>query len=134
MKLFKAKKRQYSNICFLNNDYFEKENLDLYEILGRTDYLMTDFSSIYFDYLHLNKPIFFISNYLNQYERIRGLLLAPYQKVVPGATIHDQAEMVAALSNLDNDNFAKKRHYWLDLTYTIPSQKNCQRNFDNLHN
>lgn len=129
MKLVSSKANLYSNICFLNNSYLEDKDIDLYEILGATDYLMTDFSSIYFDYLHLNKPIYFITNYLKQYQKIRGLLLAPYQDVVPGACINDQEQMVKILQQ-DQDEFAKARKYWLDLTYTIDRQHNCQRNFE----
>ncbi len=72
MKLFKDFHLEASHIAFLNNsDLFDRE-LDLYEILGATDFLMTDFSSIYFDYLHLNKPLYFVTNCLAQYEQTRG--------------------------------------------------------------
>ncbi len=69
MRLFANFKSSYSNISFMNNDYLFDHNYDLYELLGDTDFLMTDFSSIYFDYLHLNKPIVFVTNFLEQYEK-----------------------------------------------------------------
>ncbi|QNQ80899.1 CDP-glycerol glycerophosphotransferase family protein [Lactobacillus sp. PV034] len=132
MKLFENKGKNYSNIVFLNNSYLEENNYDLYELLGLTDYLMTDFSSIYFDYLHLNKPIIFITNYLEQYEKTRGLLIDPYEDVVPGPTVNNQRELVSQIATLSNESFEEKRKYWLKLSYTAPLQNNCKRNFDNL--
>ncbi|GBG04831.1 CDP-glycerol glycerophosphotransferase family protein [Lactobacillus rodentium] len=133
MKLFKATEQQYSNIIFLENNYLEKNNLDLYELLGSTDYLMTDFSSIYFDYLHLNKPIIFITNYLEKYEKIRGLLITPYQNVVPGTVVTNQSELLDQITSLNPRDFESKRNYWLKLSYTVSSQDNCKRNFDTLN-
>jgi CDP-glycerol glycerophosphotransferase (TagB/SpsB family) len=134
MKLIPQSKQTYSNLCFLGNDYLFDQQIDLYSLLGQTDYLLTDFSSIYFDYLHLNKPVFFVTNFLRQYEQIRGLLLTPYEEVVPGQTINNQQEMLAALAQLDQDQEQAKRQYWLDLTYPIAHDGNCERNFTSLHN
>lgn len=133
MKFSDGEGQHYSNICFLKNDYLFDNELDLYEILGETDYLLTDFSSIYFDYLHLDKPIFFITNHLKEYEKTRGLLLTPYEEVVPGKTVNSQSEMVEAFKDLTNDQYAQKRQYWLNLTYTISPRDNCQRNFEEVN-
>lgn len=132
MKMVQASRHLYSNICFLDNDYLFKKKIDLYELLGQTDYLITDFSSIYFDYLHLNKPVFFITNFLTQYEKTRGLLLTPYKKVVPGLTVNSQVELLSALMNLGQDDFQRARQYWLSLTYTVPRTENCRRVWQSL--
>lgn len=134
MKAFDAKNFNYSNIIFLDNTYLYQNELDLYEILGLTDFLITDYSSIYFDYLHLNKPIIFITNYLKNYEEVRGLLLDPYQKVVPGDTVNNEQELLFSLTNLESDKFEKKRKYWLSLSYSIDLDDNCRRNFAALKN
>lgn len=127
MKMVQSNRHLYSNICFLDNGYLFDKGVDLYEILGRTDYLITDFSSIYFDYLHLDKPMFFITNFLHQYEKTRGLLLTPYKEVVPGLTVDSQVLLLSALMNLDQDDFQNQRHYWLSMTYTVPHTDNCER-------
>ena len=46
-----------SNITLYENSAFEKCGKPLYEILKYTDALITDYSSIYYDYLLLQKPI-----------------------------------------------------------------------------
>lgn len=123
MRLFNHLSSQFSNIAFLNNDYLLEHDYDLYELLGDTDFLITDFSSVYFDYLSLNKPIIFITNYLKQYEKARGLLIGPYEQVVPGICVKNQEELQTALG--DPDNYHSQRKYWLDLTNQIQGHSYC---------
>ena len=119
MRLFDNFKSSYSNIAFLNNDYLFDNNYDLYELLGDTDFLMTDFSSIYFDYLHLNKPIVFVTNFLKQYEKTRGLLMGPYSEITPGISVNSEQELIDNLAHLDNQQIANRRLYWLHLTSQV---------------
>lgn len=130
MRLFSAFKSQYSNIAFLNNDYLFKNNYDLYELLGDTDFLLTDFSSIYFDYLELNKPIIFVTNFLKQYEKTRGLLMGPYEEITPGICVNSQKELLANLDQLDNQQIRNRRLYWLHLTNQIKKDNYCEQMFN----
>ncbi|MGQ5708901.1 CDP-glycerol glycerophosphotransferase family protein [Lactobacillus sp. PSON] len=130
MRLFDNFNSQYSNIAFLNNDYLFDNNYDLYELLGNTDFLMTDFSSIYFDYLHLNKPIIFVTNFLKQYEKTRGLLMGPYEEITPGICINSQKEFIQNLDSLDNQQIRNRRLYWLDLTNQVKGDNYSEKVFD----
>lgn len=130
MRLFANFKNKYSNIAFLNNDYLFDNNYDLYELLGDTDFLMTDFSSIYFDYLHLNKPIVFVTNFLGQYEKTRGLLMGPYSEITPGINVNSQRELVAKLDQLDNQQLVNRRLYWLHLTSQVKADSYCEQVFN----
>lgn len=130
MRMFENFKSKYSNIAFMNNDYLFDHNYDLYELLGNTDFLMTDFSSIYFDYLHLNKPIIFVTNFLKQYEKTRGLLLGPYEEITPGICVNSQSEFVQNLDNLDNQQIKNRRLYWLDLTNQVKGKDYSEQVFD----
>ena len=96
-----------------------EHDYDLYELLGDTDFLMTDFSSIYFDYLHLNKPIVFVTNFLKQYEKTRGLLMGPYSEITPGISVNSEQELIDNLDHLDNQQIANRRLYWLHLTSQV---------------
>lgn len=123
MKLLGNLNCEFSNIAFLNNNYLFQHDYDLYELLGDTDLLITDFSSIYFDYLNLNKPIIFITNYLSQYENARGLLIGPYKQVVPGPCVKSQDELIHALHG--QDKYEQKRQYWLSMTNQIDTESYC---------
>ncbi|WEV71283.1 CDP-glycerol glycerophosphotransferase family protein [Lactobacillus sp. ESL0785] len=132
MQLFNKLTSDFSNIAFLNNDYLAKNDYDLYELLGATDFLVTDFSSIYFDYLNLAKPMIFVTNYLEKYEQTRGLLLSPYEEIVPGPCVKTQTELLAALTQVacGQDDYKQKRQYWLNLINEVQTGDNCARVFN----
>lgn len=131
MKKIDEKCKNYDHIYFLKDIDLFKFNYDMYDLLGNTDFLITDFSSVYFDYLHLDKPIYFVTNFLKEYEKTRGLLMGPYADIVPGAKINTFVELLDILEN-DTDTFAHARHQWLNMTYEIDFQPNCKRCFDAL--
>lgn len=56
-KLISHSFQDLSHIVFMKDEDFLKDNKDLYDVLKGTDALITDYSSVYYDYLLLNKPI-----------------------------------------------------------------------------
>ena len=132
MRLFADLKSNYSNIAFLNNSYLEKRKIDLYQILAAMDFLMTDFSSIYFDYLKLDRPILFMTNHLKQYEQVRGLLFGPYKEVTPGFKVNSQHELIARLDQLDSPEMQAQRHYWYQIVDQVQAESNCDLVFDEI--
>lgn len=63
---------QLSNIVFINDDFFKKKNITSYEFIGGCDALITDYSSIYFDFLLCEKPIAAIWEDIEEYRQNRG--------------------------------------------------------------
>jgi CDP-glycerol glycerophosphotransferase (TagB/SpsB family) len=59
-------------------------NFDIYTVLRLIDILVTDYSSIYFDYLLLDKPIIFYSYDLNLYLSENRELYFDYNEITPG--------------------------------------------------
>ena len=68
-----------NRIISANQDKFE----DVMELLKFVDVLITDYSSIYIDFLLLNRPVVFLPYDINEYELYRGFLY-DYHKVTPG--------------------------------------------------
>lgn len=66
-------------ICWLNEDRAE----DVMEVLDVFDLLITDYSSIYIDFLLTGKPLLFLPYDKQEYLVRRGLNF-PYDKVTPG--------------------------------------------------
>lgn len=77
----------------LTEQMLEDHDLDLYEILNAVDILITDYSSVFFDYLLLDRPILFVPTDLEQYRRTRGFLLEPYEWWTPGDKALNQEEL-----------------------------------------
>ena len=57
----------------LTDDFFVPATIEANEILAVTDILVSDFSSIYFDFLTIGKPILFLIKNLEMYMEERGL-------------------------------------------------------------
>ncbi|MBC1227104.1 hypothetical protein HB817_08415 [Listeria booriae] len=79
-----------SHIVTLSNQEMLQERIDLYALLGKSDALITDFSSVYFDYLLLNKPIGFELADMSNYSSGRGFLVDEPLDYMPGAKIRDE--------------------------------------------
>ncbi len=69
---------------------------DVYEYLKYTDVLLTDYSSVYFDFLLLNRPIIFTPFDFDHYVSCRPLGY-PYNQVTPGPKAKNWEELYAHL-------------------------------------
>lgn len=107
--LDELEKDSYSNIHYtINSELLEKKIL-LYELLGCCDALITDVSSVYVDFLLLNRPIGFLYNSIIQYSR--GFTLQDFQNYMPGPSIRclrDLERFIVDLKN-NNDTYLKER-------------------------
>lgn len=91
-------------IRFLNEDKIE----DIMEVLNGMDLLITDYSSLYIDYLLTEKPILFVPYDYAQYERERGMNFA-YDRYAPGPKIEDFKQFLEEILQLIKDS-----HYYQD--------------------
>ncbi|MCH8537862.1 MAG: CDP-glycerol glycerophosphotransferase family protein [Alkalimonas sp.] len=81
------------NIWVITDSPLIEHDFDFYEILSASDLLITDYSSVYFDYLLLDKPIIFTPTDSEAYRETRGFLLEPYDFWAPGPKCFDQASL-----------------------------------------
>ena len=93
----------YNNIVMIDND------VDIYPFLVFTDYLVTDYSSIFFDYLLFDKEIIFIPFDLDQFIDTRQLYF-PYNDITPGKKYYTFQDFVADLNEIDRINFSVERN------------------------
>lgn len=76
---------------------------DTAELLALTDLLITDYSSIFFDFLPLNKPIVFFLPDLEEYEQERGLYLNPRE--LPGDVCFTLSHTVESVRKCLNQSY-----------------------------
>ncbi|WP_088324542.1 CDP-glycerol glycerophosphotransferase family protein [Polaribacter tangerinus] len=114
--------KTFSNLTFLNNDSFEQKGISLYSVLQNTDLLLTDFSSIYIDYLLLNKPIGFIISDFEQYSNSRGFVFDNPKKYMPGEIISSKKELIFFLQKTlleQEDDFSEIRKNIRDIFHSF---------------
>ena len=74
---------------------------DIQELYILSDILITDYSSVFFDYAHSRRPILFFVPDLNHYiSNVRGLYLN-MEKDLPGPLIKDNDELIDIIRNID---------------------------------
>ena len=95
---------------------FQNKDLDaagvvLYELLAESDVLFTDYSSVFIDYLNLDRPIAFVCDDIESYAANRGFCFEPVREYLPGEIIHNYEELTQYLRNMDslNDKWEEKR-------------------------
>lgn len=76
---------------------------DVYPLLADIDVLVTDYSSIYFDFLLLDRPVVFYPYDLARYIADDRKLLFDYADMTPGPKAHSFAELCVLLAKATGD-------------------------------
>ncbi len=94
------------HIHFINEDVID----DIAQWMGCFDLLVTDYSSIYLDYLLLDRPMLFLPYDKEEYLRSRGMNYS-YDKVTPGPKPSTQKEFLYYIEEFlaGRDSFGKHR-------------------------
>lgn len=85
--------RHRKNILLLTDDELNKQGLDFYDILKGSELLITDYSSVYIDYLVTTKPIIFFVPDLEDYLEKNTVCLEPFEEWTPGPKVKTVEEM-----------------------------------------
>ena len=76
------------------------ESWDTQELLMNTDILITDYSSIYIDYLLLDRPMMFYHYDYEEYLQTDREMYFDYQDVTPGEKVKNFTECLAGLARI----------------------------------
>jgi len=121
----KVKQVKWSNF---SNIKFTTTNTDIYPVLRYTDMLITDYSSIAYDYMLLNKPIIFYIHDYDDYLKTQPMLFDFYD-YTPGVKVKTENELLLEISNqFENPNLYKdKREEMVKLFYDVIDDKSSKR-------
>jgi len=116
----------FNNIKVINNEFFEKNEVMLYELLGMADKLITDYSSVYIDYLILDKPIGFFIPDLKKYSNDRGFYENNLNESLPGPILEQDNDLINFIIN-NEDNYSQKRKIINEKYNKYKDNKNSER-------
>ena len=126
------KNLKLSNILLINDEFFIEKNISSYEFINGSDALITDYSSVYFDYTLCDKPVAAIWEDIEEYKKKPGLI-ENYEEFMSGAEkIYDLKEFISFLSRVSRgeDKLCEQRRAIRDLVNKSTDGKNACRVVD----
>ncbi len=114
------------NICFMSNSYVE---CDTQHLLSITDILITDYSSVYLDFILTEKPIIFTPFDFERYIATQREFYYKYESVTPGPKCKDWYEVSEWVCKfIKNPNlYINERKYIADRFHRYKDDKSCMR-------
>lgn len=91
----------------------DDHGITLYELLGNADALVTDHSSVWVDYLMLDRPMVFSIADMDSYAASRGHYFVPLAEHLPGPVAPDLDTLEAALAQLLDETEAAR--HWAEV-------------------
>ncbi len=83
---------------------------DISELYLISDYLITDYSSVFFDYANLKRPMLFYTYDLEKYRDVLRGFYIDIEEELPGPLLFTTEEIIDALKNMDElrDRYKEK--------------------------
>lgn len=117
------------HFILLSNTDFVKRKMDLYRFMKQCDALITDYSSIFYDYLLLDRPIAFTEDDMDDYADTRGYSVDDPEAYKPGFRIKNKEDLLRFVEDLSNniDNHRCDRARVLDWSNDYRDGRFCER-------
>lgn len=108
---------------------FLKRKMDLYRFMVQCDALITDYSSIFYDFLLLNRPMAFTEDDMEDYADTRGYSVDDPVGYKPGFRIKSTNDLLKFATDLANgvDDYRADRDRVMDLTNDYRDGQFCNR-------
>lgn len=121
-------KRKFSNIIIISDSVIDKLGLQLYQFIGLSDALLTDYSSVSIDYLLLDKPIGYILSDIDLYLKDRGFTSNDPRDVMAGEFIYKVDEAYNFIRNVvaGTDNYIKMRESLCNRLHVAQNGDSCE--------
>lgn len=129
---FKLPKR----FILLDTDIMNRKMSTIYHIIKAFDGLITDYSSIYVDYLLLDKPIIFSCPDIEKFRQDRGFIVDDPSVLMPGAIVKNQEQLLYNLSEIikQNDAYKDERKHLMSLFHNHLDGNSSERLLEEMIN
>lgn len=122
----------YSNIKSID------KKIDLQELLVYTDILITDYSSVFFDYMITNKPVIYYSYDYEFYIKNCRWLYLDYYKDLPWPFIKNEKDLIKCINNINewfyDEKYQKKYIEFNNKFNEFKDWNSCERVFSLISN
>jgi len=120
---------ELDHFMLLSHQEFLERGMSLYPFMKQCDALITDYSSIYWDYLVLDRPIGFTEDDIEEYADGRGFIMDDPEKFKPGAKLHTMEDFYQFIDDVAAgiDNYKLQRKEINDYGNPVTDGYSCQR-------
>lgn len=124
------KRVQLRNVLYITDKELATYNIQVNQLLENADVLLTDYSSVFYDYLLVDRPIGFLLGDIEQYSR--GFIMENPFEEMPGEKIRTVKELISFLmmSISGEDRYTEERKEIRDKVFEYQDNKNCERLFN----
>ena len=121
--------RGFECISFIDNPRLEEAHVGFYSLLAMSAALITDYSSVFFDYLLLDRPIGFAIQDINDYKDERGFVFDDPVSQMPGELINNGKEFREFVKKVitGKDDLANWRRKLCQRFNKYSDGNNCRR-------
>lgn len=103
---------------------------DLPALFDASDCLITDYSSVIFDYCLTGKPMYFFADDLEEFSDHGRGFYEPYKEFVPGPVAGSEEELGSLIVNNVFKNYVEKERVFIERFYDHKDGKACERIFN----
>lgn len=96
------KKMKLSNIVFIDNQFLDEKKIENYGLLRSVDALISDYSSVYYDYLLVNKPIGLCFEDFDEYNEKEGFTVNPEFILAGGEKLYNTQDFCEFIKRISN--------------------------------
>lgn len=117
------------NIVMLDNGQLAEKDIQINQLLGHADALISDYSSAAVDYMILDRPIAFTLDDMEEYGHSRGFVFENIREWLPGMELLSFEDMCSFIKEIgrDTDTTKEKRRKLTSKMHKYQDGNSCRR-------
>lgn len=119
-----------NNILLIDDDWIFERGLTLYHLIGCTDILITDYSSVMTDYTLLEQPIILFTPNFESYKKTNGFYFENVEECMPSELIFYEKDFFSYLKKIlesNSDPMESKRKKIRDIYFKYKDEESSKR-------
>lgn len=124
----------FENIVMLDNEQMTKCDIQINQLLGHADAMISDYSSAAVDFMLLNRPIAFTLDDMEEYSQSRGFEFENIKEWIPGMELFSFNDFCIFIKEVGKeiDSTKDKREKLINKMHRYKDDNNCRRIIDSL--
>lgn len=125
----------YTNVHLIENEELVEQDIPINRLLGQAHALISDYSSAAVDFMLLDRPMAFMLEDVEEYEKSRGFVFENIREWLPGKELFTFGEVCNFVEEVASgkDTMGDRRKKLTSRMHMYCDDKNCQRILKQFH-